>query len=110
MLQYEPARIKPVVKDLAAHYVAPHSPAVLIAPVPKPVVTKDLGVKVMRLEGRVVDVALWALEEEEAVVVNPLIASIKPEEDCHVFACSVMNKLRGRERCERSHIRGKGTQ
>lgn len=93
MLQYEPARIKPIIKDLGPHDVTPYAPAVLIPLVPQPIVTEDLGVEVVRLKGRVVDVTFRALEEEESVVVDPLIASVEAEEDCCVFTCVVMNEL-----------------
>jgi len=60
----------PVVKNLTAHHVPPDAPAVGVPLVAQPVVTQNLRVKVVRLEGRVVDVHLWTLEKEEAVVVD----------------------------------------
>lgn len=76
VLEDEAAGVEPVVEDLAAHDVAANAPAVLVALVAQPVVAQDLGVEVMRLKGRVVHVALGALEEEEAVVVDLLVAAV----------------------------------
>lgn len=73
--------------------MAPHAPAVLVALVAQPVVAEDLGVKVVRLEGRVVHVALGALEEEEAVVVDLLVAAVQTEEDGYVFVFVVVVEL-----------------
>lgn len=95
MLEDELARVEPVVKDLAAHDVAPHAPAVLVALVAQPVVAQDLGVKVVGLKGRVVHVALGALEEEEAVVVDLFVAAVQPEEDGDVLAAVVVVELWG---------------
>jgi hypothetical protein len=61
--------------------------------VPKPVVAQDLRVEVVRLKGRVVHVALGALEEEEAVVVDELVAAVEPEEDGLVDALVVVDEL-----------------
>lgn len=93
VLEDELGGIEPVVKDLAAHDVAPHAPAVLIALVAQPVVAQDLGVEVVGLEGRVVDVALGALEEEEAVVVDLLVAAVQPEEDGYILVLVVVVEL-----------------
>lgn len=76
MLHYESAGIKPIIKDLAPHDVPTYTPAVLIALMSQPVVTKDLGVDVVRFKGRMVDVAFWALEEEEGVMVDPLVTAV----------------------------------
>ena len=70
VLHDEPARVEPVVEDLAPHDVPADAPAVLVALVAEPVVAEDLGVEVVGLEGGVVDVELWAFEEEEGVVVD----------------------------------------
>lgn len=93
VLEDELGRVEPVVEDLAAHDVAADAPAVLVALVAQPVVAEDLGVKVVRLEGRVVHVALGALEEEEAVVVDLLVAAVQPEEDGYVFVFVVVVEL-----------------
>jgi hypothetical protein len=61
--------------------------------VAQPVVAQDLGVKVVRLEGRVVHVALGPLEEEEAVVVYFFVAAVQAEEDCYVFVGVVVVEL-----------------
>lgn len=73
-----------------------HAPAVLVAPVPQPVVAEDLGVEVVGLEGGVVDVELGALEEEEGVVVHEVLAAVEAEEGCYVFAGGVVDELSGR--------------
>lgn len=86
-------RVVPVVKDLAAHNVAADAPAVGVALVAQPVVTEHLGVKVVRLKGRVVDVHLGALKEEEAVVVYQLAAPVEPEEDGIVDTLGVVHQL-----------------
>ena len=93
VLKDELGRVEPVVKDLAAHDVAAYAPAVLVALVAQPVVAEHLGVKVVRLEGRVVHVALGPLEEEEAVVVYFFVAAVQPEEDCYVFVGVVVVEL-----------------
>lgn len=93
VLQHEPAGVKPVVKYLAPHDVPAHAPAVLIPLVPQPVVAQDLGVEVVRLEGRVVHVAPFTLKEEEAVVVDLLVATVEAEEDGYVFAVVVVDEL-----------------
>ena len=85
----------PVIKDLAAHDVAADAPAVLVALLAQPVVAEHLGVKVVRLKRRVVDVHLGALKEEEAVVVDQLVAAVQPEEDRLVDALLVVYELHG---------------
>lgn len=87
------ARVEPVVKDLAAHDVAPDAPAVFVALVAQPVVAQDLGVKIVRLKGRVVHVALGPFEEEEAVVVYFFVAAVQPEEDCYVLVVVIVVEL-----------------
>lgn len=93
VLEDEAGRVKPVVKDLAAHDVAADAPAVLVALVSQPVVAQDLRVKVVRLKGGVVHVALGALEEEEAVVVDLFVAAVQPEEDGYVLVGVVVVEL-----------------
>jgi predicted transcriptional regulator len=73
--------------------VAPDAPAVLIAFVAQPVVAEDLGVEVVRLEGRVVHVRLGPLEEEEAVVVDALGAAVEAEKDGLVDAGVIVDEL-----------------
>jgi hypothetical protein len=80
VLQDEARGVEPVVEDLAAHDVAADAPAVGVALVAEPVVAEDLDVEVVGLEGGVVDVELWALEEEEGVVVDELLAEVEAEE------------------------------
>lgn len=93
VLEDEAAGVEPIVKYLAAHNVAADAPAVLVALVAQPVVAQDLGVKVVRLERGVVHVALGALEEEEAVVVDFFVAAVQPEEDGYVFVGVVVVEL-----------------
>lgn len=59
----------PVVKDLASHNMAPDSPAVLISLLTKPMMSEKLRVEIMSLIGRMMDMTLWPLEEEETVMV-----------------------------------------
>lgn len=66
----------PIIKDLASHDVPSNTPTVLVAFLAKPVVAQNLGVEIDRLKRGVVDVRLGALEEEEAVVIHRLRASI----------------------------------
>jgi hypothetical protein len=56
-------------------------------------VSQDLGVKVVRLERRVVHVHLGAPEEEEAVVVDEVGSAIEPEEDGDVDLFVVVDEL-----------------
>ena len=80
--------------------MSPHTPAVFPALVTQIVVTQDLGVVVVRLEGGVVDV--WrpgTLEEEEAVVVYQLVATVETEEDGYVFAFVIVHQLEMRLIC-----------
>lgn len=93
VLEDELGRVEPVVEDLAAHDVPADAPAVLVALVAQPVVTQDLGVEVVRLEGRVVHMALGTLEEEEAVVVDLLGAAVQPEKDGYVLVLVVVVEL-----------------
>lgn len=93
VLHDEAGRVEPVVEDLAAHDVPAHAPAVLVALVAQPVVPQHLGVEVVRLEGRVVDVELGALEEEEGVVVDALRAAVDAEEGGDVAALGVVDEL-----------------
>lgn len=95
VLEDEAGRVEPVVEDLASHDVAADAPAVLVALVAEPVVAQDLGVEVVGLEGGVVHVALGALEEEEAVVVDLLVAAVQPEEDGYVLVFVVVVELFG---------------
>lgn len=56
---------------------------------------KDLGVEVVRLKRRVVNMwRLGPLKEEEAVVIHQLITSVKPEEDSDVDVLVIVDKLK----------------
>lgn len=93
VLQNKPGRIKPVIKDLAAHDVSPNTPAVGVALLAQPVVAEHLGVEVVGFEGGVVDVRLGALEEEKAVVVDEFGAAVETEEDGYVDVVVVVHEL-----------------
>lgn len=93
VLEDEARGVKPVVKDLAAHDVPADAPAVGVPLVTQPIMTQNLGVEVVRLEGGVVHVHLWPFEEEEAVVVYQLVAAVKAEEDCFVYTFFVVHEL-----------------
>jgi hypothetical protein len=70
--------------------VPPNTPAVFIALVTHPVVAEHLGVEVVRLEGRVMDMGgSRAFEEEEAVVVNKLRSAVESHEDSVVHSVLV---------------------
>lgn len=97
VLEDKPRGVEPVIKNLAAHDVATHPPAVSVPLVPEPVVAQNLGVEVVGLEGRVVDVHFGPLEEEETVVVYQLVAPVQPEEDGLVYALVVVDELITRE-------------
>lgn len=70
-----------------------HAPAVLVSPFLQPVVAEDLQIKIVHLERRVVDVAFWTFVEEEAMMVDELIATVEVEERRHVFSRRVMYEL-----------------
>jgi uncharacterized lipoprotein YmbA len=60
----------PIIKDLTAHDMSADTPAVVIALVPQPIMTKNLNVKVVRFKGAVVNMALWTLEKEEGMMID----------------------------------------
>lgn len=94
MLHHESAGIKPVIKDLAAHNVPAHAPAVLIALVPQPIMAQYLRIVVVRLKATVVHVrCTWTFKEEEAVVINLFIALVKTKKDCDVLTGLVVDEL-----------------
>jgi hypothetical protein len=93
VLHDEARRVKPVVEDLATHDMSSHAPAVFVALLAQPVVTKDLRVKVMGLVRCVVDVELGALEEEKDVMVYQLLSAVQPEEGRVVLTRVVVNQL-----------------
>ena len=73
--------------------MAANAPAVAVALFAQPVVAEDLGVEVVGLEGGVVRVELGALVEEEAVVVDLLLAPVQPPEDGDVVSVLVVYEL-----------------
>jgi hypothetical protein len=84
----------PIVEDLAAHDVPADAPAVLIALVAKPIMAQNLGIEVVRLKGRVVDVRPGTLEEEEAVMVYKVVSSVEPKKDGLVDSIVIVYELR----------------
>lgn len=83
----------PVVENLAAQNMPADTPAVLIPFLPQPVVAKELGVEVVRLKRRMVDVTLGALEHEEAMVIHELLAAVKMHECGDVRTIGVVDEL-----------------
>lgn len=73
--------------------MAPDAPAVSVPLLAQPIVTQDLGVKVVRLERGMMDMHLGAFEKEEAVVVDELVAPVETEEDGDVDVVVVVHKL-----------------
>jgi hypothetical protein len=59
----------------------------------KPVVPQKLGIKVMRLKRRMMNVAFRSLKEEKGVVVDKILASIYPREGYNIFTLFVVNNL-----------------
>lgn len=74
--------------------MAPDAPAVSVPLLAQPIVTQDLGVKVVRLERGMMDMHLGALEKEKAVVVDELVAPVETEEDGDVDVVVVVHELR----------------
>jgi hypothetical protein len=70
-----------------------HSPAVLVSLMAKPVVPQKLGIKVMRLKRRMMNVAFRSLKEEKGVVVDKILASIYPREGYNIFTLFIVNNL-----------------
>lgn len=54
----------------------PDPPTILISLLDQPIVPKHLRVEIKHLEGRMVHVRFGALEEEETVVVDELVAAV----------------------------------
>jgi hypothetical protein len=75
----------PVVKNLASHNMSPYAPAVLVTFLPEPIMSKDLSIKIVRLERGVMDMSLWTLKEEEAMMVDQLFTPRKAVEDNDIF-------------------------
>ena len=73
--------------------MAADAPAVGVPLMAQPVVAEHLCIKVVRLKRRMVDMHLGALEEEEAVVVDQVVAAVQPEEDGHVDIVVVVDEL-----------------
>lgn len=56
--------------------MTPNSPAVLISSLTKPVMTKELQVRVVGLVRRVMDVKLGPFKKEKAMMVHELLPAI----------------------------------
>ena len=54
---------------------------------------QHLGVEVVCLKGRVVDMVLWALEKEEDVMVDQFLAASEAVEYCDVGAVGDVDQL-----------------
>lgn len=85
----------PVVKDLTAQDMSAYSPAVLIRLLSQPMVSKQLGVKVVCLIGRMMDVRFGTLKEEKAVVIHQFLSTVEMEERGDVVVVGVVDKLYG---------------
>jgi hypothetical protein len=84
----------PVIKYLTSHYVSPYSPAVLPSFMSQIVMAQDLGVKIVSLEGRMMNMEFWALKKEEAMVVDELFTAIETTKSIkHLASAGNMNKL-----------------
>ena len=83
----------PVVENLATHDVSPDAPTVLIAFVTEPIVSQNLCIKVMRFKGWMMDMRLWALEKEEAVMVDKLLSASQTIEDNDIFSVRAVSQL-----------------
>ena len=83
----------PVIKNLTPHNMSTHSPAVLVPLMTKPVVPQKLGIKVMRLKRRMMNVAFRSLKEEKGMVVHKILASIYSREGNDIFTVFIMNDL-----------------
>ena len=87
----------PVIENLTPQYMSPDAPTILIALLDQPIVSEHLGVKIKHLEGRMMHVHFGTLEEEEAVVVDELLAAVQMHE-CHdVAALTVVQHVAGFE-------------
>lgn len=71
-----------------------HAPAVPVALLPQPIMAQHLRIEIMRLKRRVMYVKLRALEKEEAVVVDRLVAAIKADKCVNVPAFGVVDQLK----------------
>ena len=71
-----------------------HAPTVLIPLLDQPIVAQHLGVEIKDLVRGVVDVVLGPRVEEEAVVVDELVAAVQVHEGGHVNAVGAVEQLR----------------
>ena len=85
--------IIPIIEDLTAHNVSPNTPAVLVALLCQPIVSQKLGVKIDCLERGVMDVRFRPFEEEEAVMVNRLQASIQMQKGGDISSLVIIDQL-----------------
>ena len=87
MLDFESARVLPVVEDLGSKHMPANTPHSLVALVRKPLMSNQLCIKVFHFVRRVVDIRLgvWLRSlKEETVVVRVLGAQVKVEEYKHI--------------------------
>lgn len=82
MLNHITSGIPPVIEDLRAQDMPTDSPDRLIPLLRQPLMSQHLGVVVMHLERAVVHMRRWVGAQEEAVVVDGLLASVDVGEDC----------------------------
>ena len=66
----------PIIENLTPQYMPPNPPAILISLLDQPIVPEHLRVEIEHLEGRMVHVRFGSFEEEEAVVVDDLLAAV----------------------------------
>ena len=87
----------PIIENLTPQYMPPHAPTVLVALLDQPIVPEHLRVEIKHLKGRVVDVVLGSREDEEAVVVDELVAAVQMHEGGHDDAVGPVQQVRGLE-------------
>jgi hypothetical protein len=97
MLQDKPRRIEPIIEDLTSHDMPSNTPAILPPLVSQPVVPEHLRIEIMRLETRMMDMTLWPLEEEKAVVVDQLLPAVESAKAVEIATGGIMDQLRGEE-------------
>lgn len=73
--------------------MTPNAPTAFVALMSQPVVSQDLSVKVMRLKGGVMNMGLWSLEKEKAVMIHQVISAIEAIESNHVVSFWVVSQL-----------------
>jgi len=64
---------------------------------PQPVMTQHLRIEVVRFKARMMDMTFGALEEEETMMIDELLAAIQSAEGVEFTAGGIMDQLRGKE-------------